>query len=487
MIPYVNRTVDVILSTQLEARDVNVREVIDELKSQFNGYADIFEAVVLVSPGTYRITCKSSRKLELFEAAGFFVRGLPVEVKPINSFKWVNISRLSYGVPEDAVRAALAPYGDIRLFKLEKYSNIYTGVRHVLMEIRTEIPTRIRVAGHHCVVHYKGQKRPCFSCGLVGHYTDKCPTKSAPGAVTSKASTSAEGGATVAVHSGHSYASVVTSTGTAVTSTAAVVTNTASEPVVTSSPIITSVSLERSAPVNVPTEVPEVPDVAGVVSELLASVAREGSAPAVDPLAPMNLVVESSALGVEPTVVIQEPGAPVVEPPASGVEHMEASVSALGPAEVALAARTPLPGGDEVDTDIPPSAESPSFKGNKRSRPRSLTRSNSRSPMRRDRRSLSESSGDSARDDDSDGIGVQGRIRGRQRRPATLSTPPFSPNIIPASSTIDSRTSSLTQFTPNLPCDTQDRINFAGPEVSSDEFSFGDTGMSSASLANDFA
>ena len=46
------------------------------------------------------------------------------------------------------------------------------------MEIQKDIPARLQVAGHHCVVHYKGQKRICFSCGKEGHFSSKCPSKS---------------------------------------------------------------------------------------------------------------------------------------------------------------------------------------------------------------------------------------------------------------------------------------------------------------------
>jgi hypothetical protein len=177
MIPYINRTADILLSDNLEAKDVNVREVIDEFKSQCDTFADTFEAFVLMAPGRVRITCKSSRKLEVVEHTGFLVRGLPVEFKPISTFKWVNITRLSYGVPDEEINQVLSPYGRIRLIKHEQYSRVYTGVRNILMEITKDIPARLRIAGHWCFVHYKGQKRLCFSCGKEGHMSGACPSK----------------------------------------------------------------------------------------------------------------------------------------------------------------------------------------------------------------------------------------------------------------------------------------------------------------------
>jgi hypothetical protein len=56
MIPFINRTVNIILSDRLEFRDVNVREVIDEFQSKCDDFHAMFEAFVLMAPGRYRVT-----------------------------------------------------------------------------------------------------------------------------------------------------------------------------------------------------------------------------------------------------------------------------------------------------------------------------------------------------------------------------------------------------------------------------------------------
>ena len=438
MIPFLNRSTDIVLSPQLEARDVNVREVIDELQSQFEDFTCVFEAVVLLSPGRYRVTCKSSRKLEIFVSTGFLVRGTPVEFKPLSTFKWVNISRLSYGIPEEAVRQALAPYGNIRIFKLEQYSNVYTGVRQVLMEIQKDIPARLQVAGHHCVVHYKGQKRICFSCGKEGHFSSKCPSKSSLPAASS----------------------------------------TVISAVISSTPVNAGASTSAAG-----VEPPSTRSFAEVVS---GSEDHEDGFFVISPVRAGTVAVHTSAnTNSSALAVLAEP----LSVPASSIvlDEVVGVVDALLTSVVSPGAQEPTPTIDATSVPIPvdedesyfdapviPVAKSPTLVGKKRSRSRALSRSRSRSPaelqsrleslspLRKDRRSVSVSSFESARDEGSDSDdGLD-----------PMSTPTFSPDESSTNTATDILDAPLTQFTPNLPCPTQDRITFNRPEDSSDEFSF---------------
>ena len=124
MIPFIYKTVDVLLPEPIEARDVNVCEVIDEFRGQVEDYTSFFEAIVFMAPGRFRVTFKSARKTEIAKNSGLIVRGYPVEFKSVSPYKWVNITRLSYGIPEVAIQEVLSPYGKIRLVKSELYSNI---------------------------------------------------------------------------------------------------------------------------------------------------------------------------------------------------------------------------------------------------------------------------------------------------------------------------------------------------------------------------
>ena len=101
-----------------------------------------------MAPGSFRVTFKSARKMEIAMNAGLIVRGFALEFKSVSPYKWVNITRLSYSIPDVAIQEVLSPYGKIRPVKSELYSNIYTGVRQVLMEISKDISTRLHIAGH---------------------------------------------------------------------------------------------------------------------------------------------------------------------------------------------------------------------------------------------------------------------------------------------------------------------------------------------------
>ena len=89
MIPHVNRTCDVILSDNIEAQRINVKEVIDEFRGKIDDYKSTFEAIVLMAPGRFRVTFKTARKMEAAEHTGLTVRGFPVEFRPIPKYTWV--------------------------------------------------------------------------------------------------------------------------------------------------------------------------------------------------------------------------------------------------------------------------------------------------------------------------------------------------------------------------------------------------------------
>ena len=102
----------------------------------------------MMAPGRCCVTFKGARKIEVAEHTSLTVQGLPVEFRPVSKYTWINVTHLSYGVPDEEISKVLSGFGEIRKISSEVYSCIYTGVRHVLMEIKQPIPFRMQIAGH---------------------------------------------------------------------------------------------------------------------------------------------------------------------------------------------------------------------------------------------------------------------------------------------------------------------------------------------------
>lgn len=84
---------------------------------------------------------------------------------------------MCYGIPDEAITTALAPYGvGIKSIKSVVHENIHTGEHNVLMKITANIPAPLGIAGHWCVITYRGQKPVCFKCHKEGHVIADCPT-----------------------------------------------------------------------------------------------------------------------------------------------------------------------------------------------------------------------------------------------------------------------------------------------------------------------
>ena len=175
MIPYASRTVDIILHPDCPLPKKGAKDVINLLK--LRELLSTIEAVVQISPERYRLTFNHARQMQAFSNQDFFIHGKPVEFRSVSPFTWVYISRLSYGIPDEAITKALAPYsGGIKTIKSVAHENIYTGEHNVLMKITANIPARLRIAGHWCVVKYSGQRQVCFKCHKEGHVIADCPT-----------------------------------------------------------------------------------------------------------------------------------------------------------------------------------------------------------------------------------------------------------------------------------------------------------------------
>ena len=173
--PFAKQMADIDLPAVPGQPKVTVKSVIDDFRAQVPSNFDaLFEAFVLLSPRKVRVTCRSTRALENVCHLGFEFRNSPVTIKPCRSAKWLNITRLSYGVPNDAIVEALRPFGNIHTVKMDVYQGVYVGVRNVLMDISTPIPSSLKIVDHWCNMFYPGQVATCFACHESGHTRANC-------------------------------------------------------------------------------------------------------------------------------------------------------------------------------------------------------------------------------------------------------------------------------------------------------------------------
>ena len=64
--------------------------------------------------------------------------------------------------------------------KMDTYKGVYVGVRNVLMEVTTPIPSSLKIAEHWVNVFYPGQTSTCFACRQSDHTRANCPRAIAP-------------------------------------------------------------------------------------------------------------------------------------------------------------------------------------------------------------------------------------------------------------------------------------------------------------------
>ena len=152
-----------------------------ELRKSFlsvaNPLKSMFACIQLLSANQVRFCFTSSRKMEDVMNTGLVFRGHPLTLGPIHSKKWVTVRRLAYGTPHEFVRTALAPYGTVATIRPEIVDQVATGTLFAYVDITKDIPSRLRIRGHNCVIWYREQPRTCFQCGQHGHERAHCPQR----------------------------------------------------------------------------------------------------------------------------------------------------------------------------------------------------------------------------------------------------------------------------------------------------------------------
>ena len=157
---------------------ITVKNIRDDFSKQLpDNFSTLLEAFVLIAPRCVRVTCRTPRAMEEFWHSGLTYNSQALVIRPCKSAKWVSVSRLGYGIPDEVIRESLHRYGPVIQVKMDSYRGLYIGTHHVLMDISSPIPSRILIAGHWCHIFYQGQIPMCFLCHQTGHAQKECSVR----------------------------------------------------------------------------------------------------------------------------------------------------------------------------------------------------------------------------------------------------------------------------------------------------------------------
>ena len=97
-------------------------------------------------------------------------------------FRYVRIFNLPPEIDDREISSVLSKYGVIQRMVREKYGAetgfpIWTSVRGVHMEIKSDIPATLHVRNFQARVFYEGLQNKCFLCGSTEHRKVNCPKR----------------------------------------------------------------------------------------------------------------------------------------------------------------------------------------------------------------------------------------------------------------------------------------------------------------------
>ncbi|XP_064110258.1 uncharacterized protein LOC135218043 [Macrobrachium nipponense] len=109
--------------------------------------------------------------------------GITVEIVNMGaSYSFVSIRYAPFDMDNQMIESVLERYGKIIWIRnnqhtLGKGNGLLNGIRTAKMEIKNNIPSSIRIAGHSVSLMYSGQNRTCYKCGSEDYLVENCVTE----------------------------------------------------------------------------------------------------------------------------------------------------------------------------------------------------------------------------------------------------------------------------------------------------------------------
>jgi len=96
--------------------------------------------------------------------------------------KRIRVANLPPEVPNDTLRAALAPFGKVLDIHAEMWSKAYrypvaNGIRQVSITLTRHVLSHLTVAGYRVLLTYDGKPATCYVCGEGDRMYSTCPSR----------------------------------------------------------------------------------------------------------------------------------------------------------------------------------------------------------------------------------------------------------------------------------------------------------------------
>ena len=256
---------------------VTITSLLDDFCSQFEDLPTRVENLMQTGHNTFIVHCYTRVHAEELAVSGLTYRTHLIVFKPASNTQWVKLTRVRYGITENAIKSRLSDFGTVLKIRQEKIRGIGISAYSVKIELQKPIPSRITVAQSPVNVFYRGQISQCFRCEQTGHLARNCPMKKSTSATVTTS-------ATVPVTTSATVSSVpVTTSATVSSAPFPPATSTITTSATISLPIVNNALISRSPiPTALPTDVPPPLPVATMDSTPSVSSASSGLTPLKD-------------------------------------------------------------------------------------------------------------------------------------------------------------------------------------------------------------
>ena len=129
--------------------------------------------------GAVRLTFVDTPSCDVVALDGFTFNDHSIRVQAVEQrSRIVYLRDLPCEVPDDAVRSALRPFGEVHSLKQSRqdgFPGLFDGSWTVKMSLAKDIPPVLLVAGFECRIWYRRQPQNCPICRAPGHQVMECP------------------------------------------------------------------------------------------------------------------------------------------------------------------------------------------------------------------------------------------------------------------------------------------------------------------------